>query len=173
MFEREGLPYATIVRPEQLFEDPHLLASGGLADPGSWNRYAYVQGDPVNFYDPEGLLMAVAHGDGGGGGFGGNPFYSPFAGSPGGGGGSPEPGSGGGGGGGPAETLHIGDPRKDGENFEINLARAEYWVKKGAKPSETVGSFIKKARKKSAAAAEAADQTPANTPAPVSETITA
>jgi len=32
MFEREGLPYAPIVRPEQLFADPHLLASGGLAD---------------------------------------------------------------------------------------------------------------------------------------------
>ena len=32
MFEREGLPYAPIVRPEQLFDDPHLKASGGLAD---------------------------------------------------------------------------------------------------------------------------------------------
>src|ERR1043165_2272289 len=31
VFEREGLPYAPIVRPEQLFDDPHLLASGGLA----------------------------------------------------------------------------------------------------------------------------------------------
>jgi crotonobetainyl-CoA:carnitine CoA-transferase CaiB-like acyl-CoA transferase len=32
VFEREGLPYAPIMRPEQLFDDPHLLASGGLAD---------------------------------------------------------------------------------------------------------------------------------------------
>ena len=32
VFEREGLPYAPIVRPEQLFDDPHLLASGGLAE---------------------------------------------------------------------------------------------------------------------------------------------
>ena len=32
MFEREGLPDAPIVKPEQLFDDPHLLASGGLAD---------------------------------------------------------------------------------------------------------------------------------------------
>src|SRR5215475_2390880 len=31
VFEREGLPYAPIVRPEQLFDDPHLKASGGLA----------------------------------------------------------------------------------------------------------------------------------------------
>ena len=32
VFEREGLPYAPIVKPEQLFDDPHLLASGGLAE---------------------------------------------------------------------------------------------------------------------------------------------
>ena len=31
VFEREGLPYAPIVKPEQLFDDPHLIASGGLA----------------------------------------------------------------------------------------------------------------------------------------------
>src|SRR3954447_16514372 len=34
VFEREGLPYAPIVKPEQLFDDPHLLQSGGLADLG-------------------------------------------------------------------------------------------------------------------------------------------
>ena len=30
-FERVGLPYAPITRPEELFDDPHLLATGGLA----------------------------------------------------------------------------------------------------------------------------------------------
>ena len=30
VFEREGLPFAPITRPEQLLDDPHLLASGGL-----------------------------------------------------------------------------------------------------------------------------------------------
>jgi crotonobetainyl-CoA:carnitine CoA-transferase CaiB-like acyl-CoA transferase len=30
-FEANGLPYAPIVRPEQLFDDPHLNRSGGLA----------------------------------------------------------------------------------------------------------------------------------------------
>jgi crotonobetainyl-CoA:carnitine CoA-transferase CaiB-like acyl-CoA transferase len=30
--EAAGLPYAPIVRPEDLFDDPHLNASGGLAD---------------------------------------------------------------------------------------------------------------------------------------------
>ena len=33
--------------------DPYR-ASGGPADPGSWNRYAYVNDDPVSFLDPFG-----------------------------------------------------------------------------------------------------------------------
>ena len=32
------------------------MASGGAADPQSWNRYAYVEGDPVNYYDPDGFI---------------------------------------------------------------------------------------------------------------------
>jgi len=35
--------------------DP-FQASAGLAEPGSWNRYAYVESDPINRYDPEGLF---------------------------------------------------------------------------------------------------------------------
>ncbi|MBQ0937486.1 CaiB/BaiF CoA transferase family protein [Ideonella paludis] len=31
VFEREGLPYAPITKPHELLDDPHLLASGGLA----------------------------------------------------------------------------------------------------------------------------------------------
>jgi crotonobetainyl-CoA:carnitine CoA-transferase CaiB-like acyl-CoA transferase len=31
MFERHGLPYAPITRPQDLFDDPHLVATGGLA----------------------------------------------------------------------------------------------------------------------------------------------
>ncbi|HEY3439942.1 MAG TPA: RHS repeat-associated core domain-containing protein, partial [Paludibaculum sp.] len=37
-----------------LSADPYQ-ASGGPGDPGSWNRYAYVGGDPVNYSDPGGL----------------------------------------------------------------------------------------------------------------------
>ncbi|MDO8941627.1 MAG: RHS repeat-associated core domain-containing protein, partial [Desulfobacterales bacterium] len=37
-----------------LTADPYQ-ASGGPANPGSWNRYAYVEGDPVNYHDPGGL----------------------------------------------------------------------------------------------------------------------
>jgi crotonobetainyl-CoA:carnitine CoA-transferase CaiB-like acyl-CoA transferase len=32
IFERAGLPYAPITKPEELFDDPHLQATGGLAD---------------------------------------------------------------------------------------------------------------------------------------------
>ena len=32
IFEAAGLPFAPIRRPEDLYEDPHLLATGGLAD---------------------------------------------------------------------------------------------------------------------------------------------
>jgi crotonobetainyl-CoA:carnitine CoA-transferase CaiB-like acyl-CoA transferase len=31
VFERHGLPYAPITRPQDLFDDPHLMATGGLA----------------------------------------------------------------------------------------------------------------------------------------------
>ena len=31
-FEKAGLPFAPIRKPEDLFDDPHLLATGGLAD---------------------------------------------------------------------------------------------------------------------------------------------
>jgi hypothetical protein len=33
---------------------PDAAPSANLADPGSWNRYAYVGGDPVNRIDPNG-----------------------------------------------------------------------------------------------------------------------
>jgi RHS repeat-associated protein len=45
-----------------LSPDPYV-ASGGPADPGSWNRYAYVQGDPINYKDPRGLFKSTADPD--------------------------------------------------------------------------------------------------------------
>ena len=38
-----------------LTSDPYQ-ASGGASQPGSWNRYAYVEADPVNYNDASGLL---------------------------------------------------------------------------------------------------------------------
>ncbi|MDX2079973.1 MAG: 30S ribosomal protein S16 [Terrimicrobiaceae bacterium] len=49
------------------------------------------------------------------------------------------------------EIIGSYDPKKEGENFDIQLDRAEYWVGVGARPSQTVGSIITKARKKTAA----------------------
>jgi len=34
--------------------DPGGMATADPSDPGSWNRYGYAGGDPVNFYDPAG-----------------------------------------------------------------------------------------------------------------------
>jgi RHS repeat-associated protein len=39
--------------------DP-LLASANVGSPQSWNRYAYVQNNPVNFIDPNGLSICSA-----------------------------------------------------------------------------------------------------------------
>ncbi|HEY3444428.1 MAG TPA: RHS repeat-associated core domain-containing protein [Paludibaculum sp.] len=44
-----------------LSADPYQ-ASGGPANPGSWNRYAYVGGDPVNFNDSAGLYQCSVTG---------------------------------------------------------------------------------------------------------------
>lgn len=51
------------------------------------------------------------------------------------------------------EIIGNYDPKKAGHNSNIDLTRAEYWVGKGARPSDTVRSIIKKEKKKTAAAA--------------------
>ena len=74
------------------------------------------------------------------------------------------------------ETIGTYNPNEEGTNFRVNLELADDWISKGAQPSDTVRSIIKKARKaggdavitKTAApAAEAA--TPAAEPAPAAE----
>jgi RHS repeat-associated protein len=62
--------------------DPYQ-PSGGPSDPGSWNRYSYVFGDPINLNDPDGLFATCPSGqhvsnnrcvpDDGGDGGGDNP----------------------------------------------------------------------------------------------------
>jgi small subunit ribosomal protein S16 len=51
------------------------------------------------------------------------------------------------------EELGTYQPMKKSENFSLDLDRAKYWVSKGAQPSETVASLIKKAGKAAPAAA--------------------
>lgn len=48
------------------------------------------------------------------------------------------------------EQIGTYDPEKDSDNFSIDLTKADAWVGKGAQPSETVLSLMKKARKASA-----------------------
>ena len=54
------------------------------------------------------------------------------------------------------EEIGTYQPLKKGENFKMDLERAKYWLSKGAQPSETVASFIKKASKTATATAAAA-----------------
>src|SRR5439155_635239 len=42
------------------------------------------------------------------------------------------------------EIIGTYDPKKPGHNSTLKLDRAEYWISKGAQPSETVRSLIKK-----------------------------
>jgi small subunit ribosomal protein S16 len=51
------------------------------------------------------------------------------------------------------EELGTYLPRKKSDKFTLDLERARYWVSKGAQPSDTVASFIKKATRAAAAVA--------------------
>lgn len=51
------------------------------------------------------------------------------------------------------EELGTYQPLKKGENVSLKLERVQYWISKGAQPSETVASFIKKAGKQAVVAA--------------------
>ena len=48
------------------------------------------------------------------------------------------------------EEIGTYQPLKKGDNFSLKLERADYWLSKGAQPSDTVRSFIKKAKKAAA-----------------------
>jgi len=45
------------------------------------------------------------------------------------------------------EELGTYHPQKKGDNYTLDLERAAYWISKGAQPSDTVASFIKRAKK--------------------------
>jgi small subunit ribosomal protein S16 len=44
------------------------------------------------------------------------------------------------------EIIGTYDPKVKGDNSTINIGRADYWIKCGARPSDTVRSIIKRAR---------------------------
>ena len=59
------------------------------------------------------------------------------------------------------EIIGTYDPKKPDDNSTVKLDRAEYWIARGAQPSDTVKSLIKKNKKK-----------PAPAPAPAAEATT-
>jgi RHS repeat-associated protein len=99
--------------------DPYR-ASAGASDPGSWNRYAYVQGDPVNMHDPRGLMMAAPdsgrdhdpYRDPFGGGYPSSPVSGPSELAP-----SMADGGQDNGGGSGGSAIAVGNLAKDGEEY--------------------------------------------------------
>ena len=45
------------------------------------------------------------------------------------------------------EILGTYDPKQTGQNSSFSVERAEYWISKGAQPSDTVRSLIKMQKK--------------------------
>lgn len=72
------------------------------------------------------------------------------------------------------EEIGTYNPLHKDNNFRLDLARVDYWLGVGAQPSDTVASFIKKARKAEDEApaeggeesAPVAEATPEPTPEP-------
>jgi small subunit ribosomal protein S16 len=63
------------------------------------------------------------------------------------------------------EIIGTYDPKKPDHNSTLKLDRIDHWISKGAQPSDTVRSLIKK-NKKQAPSAESATEAP---PAPATE----
>jgi small subunit ribosomal protein S16 len=66
------------------------------------------------------------------------------------------------------EIIGRYDPKIPGHNSSLNVERVEYWISKGAQPSDTVRSLIKK-NKKQAIAAEAPSRPEDATSEPVQQ----
>jgi small subunit ribosomal protein S16 len=65
------------------------------------------------------------------------------------------------------EIIGTYDPKKTGHNSTLKLDRIDHWISKGAQPSDTVRSLIKKNRKQATSApAPAETAQPEEAPAP-------
>ena len=71
------------------------------------------------------------------------------------------------------EIIGTYDPKKPGHNSTLKLDRIDHWISKGAQPSDTVRSLIKKTRKQAGSAPQEAEaEAPAaaeEAPAPAEE----
>jgi small subunit ribosomal protein S16 len=65
------------------------------------------------------------------------------------------------------EIIGTYDPKKPDHNSTINLDRVDYWIGKGAQPSDTVRSLIKKNKMDTAKTAARTQAPAASEPAPV------
>ncbi len=61
------------------------------------------------------------------------------------------------------EIIGNYDPKKAGDNSTLKIDRAEYWISRGAQPSDTVRSLLKKNK---ARAAKTVEETSTAAPAP-------
>jgi small subunit ribosomal protein S16 len=59
------------------------------------------------------------------------------------------------------ESIGTYDPQVEGTNYKVDVARASDWISKGAQPSDTVSSILKKARRDAANAPAAEEEAPA------------
>src|ERR1700675_5173215 len=64
------------------------------------------------------------------------------------------------------EIIGTYDPKKTGHNSTLKIDRAEYWIARGAQPSDTVRSLIKKNKKQAANAAATGETSPTGGEAP-------
>lgn len=53
------------------------------------------------------------------------------------------------------ENIGTYNPAKATDNFKLDVERAKHWISKGAQPSDTVRSMLKKAEKAAKTAAAA------------------
>jgi small subunit ribosomal protein S16 len=66
------------------------------------------------------------------------------------------------------EVIGTYDPKTPGNNSSLRIERAEYWISKGAQPSDTVRSLIKR-NKKSPAATQPSSGTEHESPEPAKQ----
>ncbi|MEO6870844.1 MAG: 30S ribosomal protein S16 [Chthoniobacterales bacterium] len=63
------------------------------------------------------------------------------------------------------EIIGTYDPKVEGENSTIKIDRAEHWMSRGAQPSDTVRSLLKKNRARAAAGPDEAGEPEPKKPA--------
>jgi small subunit ribosomal protein S16 len=67
------------------------------------------------------------------------------------------------------EIIGAYDPKKPGHNSTLKIDRVEYWISKGAQPSDTVRSLIKQNKKATTTTAEPPPRVEAESSQPTHE----